>query len=239
MNLIYITGTSKGIGEALANELLKNAGNKVIGIARNQTIKHNNYIHFNIDLSDIAQIKSFKFKVPPGIKKVVLVNNAGSLGEINHFGNLSADMISDTLNINLAAPMILMNDFLKAYQDAVISKVVVNITSGAANSPYDGWGMYCTAKAGMDMMTQVADQEQQLKKYPAKILGVAPGVVDTNMQTQIRKTKTEHFSRKQKFVELKEQNQLYRSSDVAKRLAAIIFNPDEETGGLLISRITV
>jgi benzil reductase ((S)-benzoin forming) len=238
MNLIYITGTSKGIGEALANELLKHPDNKVVGIARNQTIKHNNYIHFNIDLADMAQVKAFKFKVPPGIKKLVLVNNAGTLGEINHLGNLSGNMISSTLNIDLLAPMILMNDFIKAYQEAVMPKLIINITSGAANNPYDGWSMYCTAKAGIDMLTKVADAEQQTKKHPVKIMAVAPGVVDTNMQTQICKTKTENFSRKEKFVELKEQNQLYHPADVAKKLAAIIHNPDE-AGGLLISRITL
>jgi benzil reductase ((S)-benzoin forming) len=238
MNLIYITGTSAGIGEALTNELLKNPDNKIIGIARSQTVKHNNYIHFKTDLSDLSQVKAFKFKVPPGVKKLVLVNNAGALGDLNHLGNLSADMIRDIMNINLLAPAMLMNEFIKTYQEATIPKLVINITSGAATSPYDGWSMYCTAKAGMDMLTRVAHEEQQLKKYPFTILGIAPGVVDTNMQTQIRKTKTENFSRKQKFIDLKEKQQLYAATDVAKKLSEIIYNPDT-VGGQLISRIVM
>jgi benzil reductase ((S)-benzoin forming) len=236
MNLIYITGTSKGIGAALAAELLKNPDNKVIGIARTRTINHNNYIHFNIDLSDLNQLKSFKFKTPPGVKKVALVNNAGALGEVAHLGTLSANMIGNTMNVNLIAPMILLNDFIKTYQEATAEKLVINITSGAATSAYDGWSMYCTANAALDMLTKVTDAEQRMKKHPVKILGIAPGVVDTQMQTQIRKAKPEHFSRKEKFVELKEQHQLYSAADVAKKLAGIIYHP-ELAGEQLISRI--
>jgi len=236
MNLIYITGTSKGIGEALANELLKDPANKVVGIARSQTIKHNNYIHFNIDLSDIEQIKTFKFKTPPGTKKVVLVNNAGTLGEITHFGNISADMIHKTINVNLTAALIFMNDFIKAYQYAAVPKLIINITSGAANSAYDGWGMYCASKAAIDMATKVAHEEQQKHRSPIKILGIAPGGVDTNMQTQIRNVRPENFSRKQKFVELKEQNELYLPIDVARKLKDIIDKP-EYAESQLISRL--
>ena len=236
MNLIYITGTSKGIGEALAIELLKDPTNKVVGISRSQTIQHNNYIHFNIDLADIEQIKTFRFKTPPGTKKVVLVNNAGTLGEITHLGNLSADMIHKTINVNLTAAFIFMNDFIKAYQYAAVPKLIINITSGAAHNAYDGWSMYCATKAALDMTTKVANEEQQMHSNPIKILGIAPGIVDTNMQTQIRKVRPENFSRKQKFIDLKEQNELYRPIDVARKLAEIINRP-ELAGTQLISRL--
>jgi benzil reductase ((S)-benzoin forming) len=235
MNLIYITGTSKGIGNALASELLNDLSNKVVGISRSQSIQHSNYIHFNIDLGDIEQLKTFKFKIPPGVKKVVLVNNAGSLGEVNYTGSFSAEMISQTMNINLVSPMILANDFIKAYQDAAVPKLIINITSGAANNAYDGWSMYCTAKAGIDMFTKVIEAEQQHKKHAVKILGIAPGVVDTDLQEQILKTKVENFSQKQKFVDLRNNNQLYSAVDVAKKLASIIKDP--QSIGNTISRL--
>jgi benzil reductase ((S)-benzoin forming) len=238
MNLIYITGASKGIGAALAAELLKNADNKVIGIARTRSITHNNYIHFNIDLSDFNQLKTFKFKIPPGLNMVALINNAASLGEVTHMGNLSAEMINKTVHLNLTAPMILLNDFIKTYQDAAIKKLVINITSGAATTAYDGWSIYCATKAGLDMMTKVANAEQQMKKHPVKILGIAPGVVDTNMQTQIRNTKPENFSRKEKFVQLKAQHQLYHPADVARKLAEIIYCP-ELAGAEMITRLLI
>jgi benzil reductase ((S)-benzoin forming) len=237
MNLIYITGTSKGIGNALANELLKDLNNKVVGISRNQTIQHSNYIHFNIDLGNIEQLKTFKFKIPPGIKKVVLINNAGTLGEVNYTGSFSADMISNTMNVNLIAAMILTNDFIKAYQDAAVPKLIINITSGAANNAYDGWSMYCAAKAGLDMFTKAVELEQRHKKHPVKILGIAPGIVDTAMQEQIRKSRNENFTNKQKFVDLKNQNQLYHAAEVAKKLAAIIKEP--QSVGNTISRISL
>lgn len=238
MNLIYITGTSRGIGAALTQELLNIPDNKVIGIARHQTIYHHNYIHFSIDLADVCQVKSFRFKTPPNMIKVVLVNNAATLGEIAHMGNLSDNHIVQTMHVNLIAPMILINNFIKTYQEAAIEKLIINITSGAAVSAYDGWSAYCASKAGLDMITRVVDAEQAMKKYPIKILGIAPGVVDTDMQEQIRHTPPDRFSKKEKFVALKEQHQLYQPSNVARQLAATINDP-RQAGKELISRIVL
>lgn len=238
MNYIYITGTSKGIGKALAELLLKDNQNKIIGLSRHQSIQHNNYIHFNIDLSDSESLKQFKFKLPPGATRLVLINNAGSLGEVTHLGRLSAEMITKTLHANLTAPLILMNDFIKIYQHITIPKLVINITSGAAKNPYDGWGMYCTSKAGLDMATLVADAEQKLKSNAVKILGIAPGVVATDMQIQIRQASKAQFSNIEKFIKLKENNELYSPEAVALKLKDFIFNP-EWAGDAVISRISI
>ena len=70
---------------------------------------------------------------------------------------------------------------LKATGDGV----VINLSSGAANSPLEGWSHYCSSKAGAAMLTQCADREAQ---GDIRVVGLSPGTVATEMQVQIRKS---------------------------------------------------
>jgi len=113
MNCFYITGTGRGIGKAIAEELLTDAENTVIGISRTQGIRSKNYIHHRIDLSSSEKISAFQFGEHPLAKQIVLINNAGSLGEVTHLGNLNNNEIAKAFNLNVTAPAILMNGFIK------------------------------------------------------------------------------------------------------------------------------
>ena len=73
------------------------------------------------------------------------------------------------LHLNLLAPMILTSVFIKRTERYAIPKVVLNISSGAAFFPYSGWSVYCSSKAGLDMLTKVAGLEQTTETYPATI----------------------------------------------------------------------
>lgn len=239
MNYHYITGTSQGIGKAIAEALLEDERNIVYGAARNKTIQHANYHHLYIDLTDISKVSEIEFAPHEDADRLVLINNAGMLGDIKHFGDLEAQDIANSYNLNVVAPAILINQFIQQYKDRNCEKLVINITSGAAQSPYDGWGVYCSSKASVDMMSRVAALEQDMDdvQYPTKVLAVAPGVVETNMQESIRNSDVEGFSRKQKFIELKEKEQLYEAAAVGRKYAEIISNPKlvEE----VISRISL
>lgn len=227
MNYFFITGSSKGIGKAITELLLEDDDNHVVGIARSAAISHDRYTHVSLDLSDADTVSSIEFDPIQEADRIVLLNNAGALGTVDHYGKLTDEMITHTLNLNLLTPALLMNKFIAAYQDVVAEKVIINVTSGAAQSAYDGWANYCTAKAGLDMLTRVVAQEQELSdsSYPFTVLAVAPGVVDTQMQTQIRSVDVAGFSRKQKFIDLKEQQALYDASAVAQKYLDIMFNP--------------
>lgn len=236
MHYYFITGSSSGIGKALALALLEEDNTVVYGISRTQSINHRNYKHVALDLSSQAAVIAFRFPNLVSPNRVVLVNNAGTLGTVTHLGELDSQEIAGALNVNLVAPTILANAFMATYKLADSTKLIINITSGAATSPYDGWSVYCTGKAGIDMLSRVAAHEQQLgKKHPTTILAIAPGVVDTAMQNQLRSTDSKGFSRKQKFVDLKAKNQLYPPEAVAQRLVEIIKNPAQV--GDVVSRI--
>lgn len=238
-NHFYITGSSSGIGKALAEELLASPNNVVHGMARHETIVHERYRHTTLDLAWQEAILNFCFEQhPDDTKRIVLVNNAGTLGDMGYLGEMEDKDIAASLNVNMVAPAVLTNKFLHQFANHPAEKVIINITSGAATAAYDGWSIYCTSKAGIDMLTRVAHAErQQRNDGKTHILAVAPGVVDTAMQSKIRSTSENKFSRVEKFHDLKNNNQLYKPADVAKQLAAIISNPATATD--IVSRISL
>ena len=225
MNYYFITGTSRGIGEALAKALLINKRNYVLGFSRNQSIEESNYSHKHIDLSNIDSITNFDFPNVPNAESICLVNNAGTLGDIKYFGNLSDENLAHTMVTNFVAPIVLSNKFMRKYKDITTTKTIINLGSGASKTPYDGWGAYCASKAGLDMITRVIAKEQDITNTGFQIYNIAPGVVDTKMQENIRESNPDDFSHLDKFVELKQANGLYQAKDVAIKLVELIQNP--------------
>jgi benzil reductase ((S)-benzoin forming) len=227
MNYFFITGTSRGIGKALCNRLLENSSNKVIGISRSQTIFHPNYKHIDFDLSGTAKLSDISgkfFDIEGTVDKVVLVNNAGILGEVGYFGNISDNSLTTLYNVNVIAPALLMNHFIKKFKDFSIEKIIINISSGAGSRPMDGWGGYCSSKAAINMMSEVAALENKIRNNKFNIYALAPGVVDTEMQGEIRKVDNEDFSELDRFIKMKKNNELSDPDATAKKIIYLINN---------------
>jgi benzil reductase ((S)-benzoin forming) len=226
LNYYFITGTSRGIGEALAKELLIDKKNYVLGFSRNQSIEESNYSHKHIDLSNIESITNFDFPNVPNAESICLVNNAGTLGDIKYFGNLSDENLAHTMVTNFVAPIVLSNKFMRKYKDVANRKTIINLGSGASKTAYDGWGAYCASKAGLEMITKVIAKEQDLVNTGFEIYNIAPGVVDTKMQESIRESNPDDFSHLDKFLELKKENGLYQAEDVAVKLVELMQHPE-------------
>ncbi len=225
--IAYITGTSSGIGKALAETLLKH-NHQVIGLSRKQSIKHANYTHIAIDLSDLKQVKAFEFSA--NVKdNIILVNNAGTIGPILPVGRLVADEIIKLNNLNITAPQILCNQFIQKYQANIKqSYQIINISSGAGKRPIDAWANYCASKAAIDLFTQTIEIElKERGKNNWRVFSIAPGVVDTPMQAFIRNANPKAFLNLQRFIDLKESNSLVSAGDVAIKLMEIIGNPNQ------------
>lgn len=235
MNYYFITGTSSGIGKALVQELLKYPRQQIFGLSRSNHLHEDEFTHCAIDLSKPNEVNDFVFPALKDAQKIVLVNNAGTLGEVKYVGQQSNQNIQDSMQVNFTSAALLMNKFIKAYQDYPCEKLIVNISSGAATSAYDGWANYCSAKAALNMYTEAIAKEQEHLDKPVKVFAIAPGVVDTLMQDQIRNASSEQFSQISKFKDLKDNNKLYQAQDVAQRLVEMISEPS--TIPSLISRI--
>lgn len=128
------------------------------------------------------------------------------------------------INLNLAAPMILTDAFAKAYGDRSGQKIIINISSGAAHKPLPGWGEYCTSKAGLAMFSKVAAEE--LKEKGIRVFSLAPGIVDTEMQAEIRHAHSEDFPALERFVSYKSEGQLSSAEEVAKKIFYLVNHPD-------------
>ncbi len=225
MNCFFITGTSAGLGKALAELLLEDKNNFVYGFARNCNIKNVNYRHTTLDLNDLNAIKLFSFPKLKNATKIILINNAGVVGNINHIGKVDNNEIIKTYHVNLIAPTILINLFVKTYVKNTAEKLIINISSGAGRTPIDGWGVYCASKAGLDMFSQVLNEEFNIDKANFKILSLAPGIIDTKMQVEIRKSDKTAFSTINKFIKYKKEGNLTQPKQTAHQLLQFIKNP--------------
>jgi benzil reductase ((S)-benzoin forming) len=228
MNYFIITGTGKGIGKSLAEGLLQDSGTFVIGISRHQTINHESYRHFNIDLSQLEKLISSLPEIFPDLKvadRICLVNNAGVLGEIGYIGEKQPQDFDYTFSVNVTAPAILMNSFLEKYAGLKAEKIILNISSGAGKYPLDGWASYCASKAALDLFSQTVQIEQDLRKSDVRVFSLAPGIVDTEMQNQIRHSPEGQFSNVARFQEYKNSGSLTSPETVAQKLKKLLLAP--------------
>lgn len=232
MQYYFITGTSRGIGKALAERALKEENAQVIGFSRQQNIDHDRYTHHSLDLSEVDSLgtkaESF-FTELADAERIVLINNAGTLGDVKYIGSLDDKQIGQLFSLNATAPAILMNHFVRAYRDSSAERIIINISSGVSQYPVDGWSGYCASKAALDMLSEVAALElekQNVENF--RVYAVAPGIVDTQMQTDIREEVNEqNFSRLQKFKDYKADGDLDDPQQTAEKYFYLINHPDQ------------
>ncbi len=229
MKHYFITGTSRGIGKALAETLLEDDNIKVTGISRTDSIKHPNYNHIITDLSNLSDTESIFFPDLHDAEEIILINNSGVMSEIFRLGKLKNTSIVNDYHVNIVSPSILMNNFIKKYQNYSNKRSILNVSSGAGRHAVDAWTVYCASKSALDMISETIALEQsfQPQEKQIKIHSVAPGVIDTNMQDQIREVSAEDFSNVEKFINLKNNNDLSSPEETASLLLKIIDQKDQ------------
>ncbi|WLR52799.1 (S)-benzoin forming benzil reductase [Bacillus tianshenii] len=229
MNIYLITGSSKGLGEAFVKTVLKE-GNIVYAIARSKSEKlatihtQGNGIleQLSYDLSDISGLSAFMNSLFGRIPlekadTITLINNAGIVEPMKPIERCNSAEIERSFQVNTVAPMALTSEFLQHTEEFKGKKYILNISSGAANRSVYGWSVYSATKAALDRFTESAALEEREKENPTKIIAIAPGVVDTNMQSQIRATNKDDFKDVENFRSLKENDQLLKPEAVAEK----------------------
>jgi NAD(P)-dependent dehydrogenase (short-subunit alcohol dehydrogenase family) len=190
MHAAIVTGVSRGLGAALASELLERDF-EVLGIGRasNPALEGEHYAFVRFDLADSARADE---ALTPALSRlaerkpatVCLLNNAASIGAVGMLGRLAASEITSSLVVNLAAVVTVTNIFCRIFADPGMARRVINVSSGAAQSALPGESVYCVAKAGMEMLTRALAAEQQAATFRA--ITIRPGVIDTDMQVFAR-----------------------------------------------------
>ncbi len=235
MNYYIITGASKGLGSKLVDQLLSQ-GHTVIGVSRSGHVEHNrsdNYMEIKSDLSNESELKVLVTKAlgyvkVDNISGLYLINNAGGLDPIGAVGALDPDAIFKSLRLNIAAPMVLSNAFINETKNIDCEKRILTLSSGAGKRPLHGWNCYCVGKAGVDMMTRSIGLEQGQEGVRAIAFG--PGIMDTDMQAQIRSQAIEDFKDVEMFKGFKSEGTLRKPEDVAKMLLEVLHDENVESG---------
>ena len=224
-----ITGTGGGIGKATAELLLKE-GYLVYGYSQTNKINHPNFSFTKIDLSNLDAVKELQFP-KESQQDILLINNAATIGTIVPFDKKETSDIIQEYYLNLVAPTILCKKFITTYPED--KKLLINISSGAGKSPIHSWSTYCTTKAALDMLTWVIAEENHKN---LAVFSVHPGVVDTNMQSEIRNSDPKNFPLLSKFTDYFRNNELENADIVAQKLLHIIQNSNKFKQNILSIR---
>lgn len=226
-SVIWISGASGGIGQALARTVPW-PGSRVIGISRGRPAPAPGAAieHLQADLSGPsgwhAAGASFARELSGFTgDRAIFVHAAGTLEPIGFAGEVDPEVYATNVVLNAASPQVLGNLFLAAARGAAGSRCLVLLTSGAAKSVYPGWTSYGAAKAGVDQWVRNAGAEQEIRGG-VRVLAVAPGTVDTAMQAQLRETSEEEFPSRQKFVDLAAAGTLADPDDTARSIWRLI-----------------
>jgi benzil reductase ((S)-benzoin forming) len=222
--LTIVTGGSSGIGLHLATQAAEE-GHDVLVVSRTPGPAGR---HLAADLTEpegwelVAAALDEELR---DVDRVELYHSAGTLTPIGFAGEVDPASYARNVLLNAAAPAIIGDIFLRAAATHAVPAVLVMITSGAARNPYPGWSGYCAGKAAVDHWTRTVGAEQEMRGG-AKVVAIAPGVVDTPMQAEIRDTDPDDFPNVERFIGLHEDGELGDPEDVARRIRAAVASLD-------------
>lgn len=202
-----VTGHSRGIGESVAEHLLAR-GVRVFGVSRHTNAKLGDRFpdtlqEVVLDVGDSTAL--LRWLASDALRRFVgdaetllLVNNAGVLQPIGPLETQELERVSRAVAVNVAAVFVLSAAFVQVTEDAR-ERRILQVSSGAGRKPYAGWSIYCATKAALDHYARCV----ALDRTPGLLISsVAPGVVDTDMQAEIRASTDERFPDRPRFVEL-------------------------------------
>lgn len=234
-----ITGTSKGIGQAIARQLLS-PENVLFCISRTQNPRLEykakaigcQLTDIELDLNDWEKIRDVMHHIireinSADVDSLYLINNAGTIHPIKHIGTTARnEAIAKSLHVNLLAPMLITEGFIGETNDWGVERRILNMSTGAAKNPVDAWSSYCTSKAGLDMYVRCLALEGEGKENPVKVVGFAPGVVNTEMQEEIRETDPTDFKEVDRFKDYHKKGDLLSPDQVAEKILELIHSDD-------------
>ena len=238
-HLTILTGASRGMGLAMAQQLLR-PGHTVLCISRSQSALLADQAdatpgavleQWEQDLAlgtDAAQrLARWLGPQSPGhFASATLINNAALLPRIAPLDqSASADLVQ-ALRVGLEAPMLLTATFLHATRAWAVPRKVLNISSGLGRRPVASQAAYCAVKAGVDHFTRCLALDEAAKPNGARVCALAPGVIDTDMQVTLRSADLAVFPDQARFAGLKANGQLTSPSDAAASVLAWLARPD-------------
>jgi NAD(P)-dependent dehydrogenase (short-subunit alcohol dehydrogenase family) len=185
--IALVTGASRGLGEGAARALARE-GAKVMLLARDGDLAQKvageiggNAQALACDVSDYPSVERAVADTRQRLGGLdILVNNAGVIEPIAPLAESDPAVWARNIQINLIGAYFVV----RAVLDGMLGSggTIVNVSSGAAYRPLEGWSGYCAGKAGLAMLTR----SLVLETAGLRVFGFSPGTIDTDMQVKIR-----------------------------------------------------
>ncbi|OYQ42965.1 short-chain dehydrogenase [Rhodoferax sp. TH121] len=237
-HLTILTGASRGMGLAMAEQLLApDALLLCISRRTNAALAEQaqrvgaTLLQWPLDLSDGASAAArmrewLAQQTSAALASATLINNAGVIPALVPLSESDPAALAQALRVGLEAPMQLTAAFLGATRAWTVPRKVLNISSGLGRRAMASQSAYCAAKAGMDHFTRCVALDEALLANGAKVCSLAPGVIDTDMQLQLRSADSARFPDMGSFAGLHAQGQLTSPGDAARRVLAYLARED-------------
>ena len=237
-HLTILTGASRGMGLAMAGQLLAK-GDTLLCISRQanpQLAKRAQALgaHLLQWTEDLAQgsavsqrlLAWLQSQTGDGFASATLINNAGVIPPIAPLSLSDPADLAQALRVGLEAPMLLSAAFLRATGHWPATRKILNISSGLGRRAMASQSAYCAAKAGMDHFTRCLALDEAQKPQGARVCSLAPGVIDTYMQVQLRSADDALFPDRKGFAGLHLGGQLTSPDEAASRVLAYLARAD-------------
>lgn len=233
-HLVIVTGGSSGLGRALIDTAP--SGSDLLDISR-RGHGGSQVRHIAADLADPEGWQEAGDAIRAAVveqtwDRITMFHNAGMITPIGFVGETDAQEVTTNVLLNSASSQVLGHRFLEAVRGREGRHELVLISSGAARRPIAAWATYCAGKAAGDLWVRSVGEEQQIRGG-AMVLSVAPGVVGTPMQAEIRATDAHDFPGVQRFRNLYDGGQLQAPEPTAMRLWSLLDEPALVTGSVL------
>ena len=197
-----ITGASRGLGAGMAVALAAE-GVRLGLCARTcpEAPDGTESVTGSVDVADADAVERFGSQVVTAFGRIDLwVNNAGLLDPIGPLADADPAAVRASIEVNVLGVVHGSATFARHVRGRPGPGVLVNLSSGAATRPYEGWAAYGGSKAAVEMITEVVAREE--RSHGLSAYALSPGLVDTAMQSLIRSTPVAAFPAVERFREV-------------------------------------
>ena len=219
---IIVTGVSSGLGKALF-DALQGTDARLVCISRTfldyQTKRAGeNVVLLTCDLGNLDEVSTLTQTLDERLvdaRDVTYIDNAATVAPVGLIGELDEAAIIAAAHTNFVSPMLITNALCAL--KSVARLTLIYVSTGAARTPFVGWPLYCSTKAGAKMWYGVL-QEQYKDNDRVVVHEFDPGVMDTPMQSHIRQSSERDFPRVETFKALEKMQKLVDPARVAQKI---------------------
>jgi benzil reductase ((S)-benzoin forming) len=230
-----VTGASRGLGLALAQQL-RQRGHRLLTLQRQPAAALASASgapleQWSVDLTDplpvARRLRDWIAALPRAeVASLTLVNNAALLVEPGPLAGADLDTVSRAARASLEAPLLLTAAFLEAGAGLGVPRKVLQISSGLGRHAMAGSAVYCAVKAGLDHATRSLALEEARRPSGARVCSLAPGIIDTDMQVQLRGGDPSAFPEQARFASYKAEGRLDSPDSAAAKVLAYLDRAD-------------